>query len=93
MLLGAHGGTRSAPVRRWSRKTLRWDAVLAQEVIHMPSSTEQAEGRSGDDFVPTDELVRRQGIEPITSAHELAQPDPWESQRGALDLVLQRPHR
>ena len=32
-----------------------------------------------DDFVSTDELARRQGVKPIKSVDELAQPDPWES--------------
>jgi hypothetical protein len=29
--------------------------------------------------VPTEELARRQGVKPITSIEELAQPDLWES--------------
>lgn len=33
-----------------------------------------------DDFVPTEELARRQGVTPITSVDELAQPDLWESE-------------
>jgi hypothetical protein len=32
-----------------------------------------------DDFVPIEELARRQGVKPITSIDELAQPDLWES--------------
>ena len=32
-----------------------------------------------DDFVSTDELARRQGVKPIKSVDELAQPDLWES--------------
>jgi hypothetical protein len=32
-----------------------------------------------DDFVSTEELARRQGIKPIKSVDELAQPDLWES--------------
>jgi hypothetical protein len=34
---------------------------------------------SHDDFVSTEELARRQGVKPITSIDELAQPDLWES--------------
>lgn len=37
------------------------------------------EQRPSDDFVPTEELARRQGVKPITSIDELAQPDLWES--------------
>lgn len=33
-----------------------------------------------DDFVPTEELARRQGVTPIASVDELAQPDLWESE-------------
>jgi hypothetical protein len=29
--------------------------------------------------VPTEELARRQGVKPITSVDELAQPELWES--------------
>jgi hypothetical protein len=47
----------------------------------MSSMTEHVEGWSGEDFVPTEELVRRQGITPIISVEELAQPDPWESEQ------------
>jgi hypothetical protein len=32
-----------------------------------------------DDFVPTEELARRQGVKPNPSIDELAQPDLWES--------------
>lgn len=45
----------------------------------MSSTTEHPEGWPVDDFVSTEELVRRQGIEPITSVEEVAQPDPWAS--------------
>ncbi len=32
-----------------------------------------------DDFVPTDELVRRQGVRPTSSVNELTLDDPFES--------------
>ena len=32
-----------------------------------------------DDSVSTEELARRQGVKPIKSVDELAQPDLWES--------------
>lgn len=35
---------------------------------------------SADDFIPTEELVRSQGIQPIMTIDDLAQPDPWESE-------------
>ena len=45
----------------------------------MTSTSEQPEFRALDDFVPTEELVRRQGVRPITSVNELALDDPFES--------------
>jgi hypothetical protein len=45
----------------------------------MSSTTEHSEQWPTDDFVPTEALARRQGVKPITSVEELAQPDPWES--------------
>lgn len=49
-----------------------------QEVIAMSSTTEQPDPRRYEDL-STEELIRRQGIKPIASVDELAQPDPWES--------------
>jgi hypothetical protein len=46
---------------------------------HVTSTPEHPDGWSADDFVPTEELARRQGVKPITSVDELAQPDLWES--------------
>lgn len=46
----------------------------------MSSTPEQAEHWPTDDFIPTEELVRRQGIQPIITVDDLAQPDPWESE-------------
>ena len=45
----------------------------------MSSTTEHPEQWPADDFVPTEELARRQGVKSITSVDELAQPDLWES--------------
>jgi hypothetical protein len=45
----------------------------------MTSTPEQPERWPVDDFVPTEELARRQGVKPIESVDELAQPDLWES--------------
>ena len=45
----------------------------------MSSTTEHPEQWPSDDFVPTEELARRQGVKPIESVDELAQPDLWES--------------
>ena len=46
---------------------------------HTTSTPEQPERWPADDFVSTEELARRQGVKPIKSVDELAQPDLWES--------------
>lgn len=46
----------------------------------MTNTPQQSDSRRPvDDFVPTDELVRRQGVHPIGSADELSPIDPFES--------------
>jgi hypothetical protein len=45
----------------------------------MSSTPEQPEDWPADDFVSTEELARRQGVKPIKSVDELAQPGLWES--------------
>ena len=46
----------------------------------MTSTPEYPEQWPPDDFVPTEELVRRQGVKPITSVDDLAAVvDPFES--------------
>jgi hypothetical protein len=41
----------------------------------MTATPEQPDRWLADDFVATDELVRRQGVQPIISVDELAAPD------------------
>ena len=45
----------------------------------MTGTPEHSEHWPADDVVSTEELARRQGIKPIKSVDELAQPDLWES--------------
>ena len=46
----------------------------------MTTTPEHHDGGPDDDFVPTEELARRQGIKPITSVDDLAaEVDPFES--------------
>ena len=46
----------------------------------MTSTPDHPERWPADDFVPTDELARRQGVKPIRSVDELAAAvDPFES--------------
>ncbi len=52
----------------------------------MSSTTEQP-GRWAAEEIPTDELAKRQGVEPIGSVDELAQPDLWESEQEYQDFL------
>ncbi len=46
----------------------------------MTTTPEQPDGWPENDFVPTDELIRRHGARPMNSVDELAAPeDPFES--------------
>jgi hypothetical protein len=46
----------------------------------MTTTPQQPDGWPADDFVPTEELVRRQGVRPLTSVTDLAADiDPFES--------------
>jgi hypothetical protein len=57
-----------------------------EEVIGVSSTTEQP-GRWPVEEIPTDELAKRQGVEPIVSVDELAQPDLWESEQEYQDFL------
>jgi hypothetical protein len=55
---------------------------LAHDELRFTASRyppEHPDDWSANDFVPTEELARRQGVKPIESVDELAQPDLWES--------------
>ena len=45
----------------------------------MTSADDQREHAQDDDDLPLEELARRQGVKPISSLNELAQPDLWKS--------------
>jgi hypothetical protein len=52
------------------------------EVIAMSFLMEQlAPWPADDDDVPVEELARRQGVRPVASLNELAQPELWESEQ------------
>ncbi len=52
----------------------------------MSSTTEQS-GRWPVDEIPTEHLAKIQGVEPIVSVDELAQPDLWESEQEYQDFL------
>lgn len=43
--------------------------------------------QAGDDFVPTDELIRQQGVRPIASPNDLAADDPFASDDEHADFL------
>ncbi len=45
----------------------------------MTTTPQQPAGRPADDYPSTEELARQQGVGPIESVKDLAQPDLWES--------------
>jgi hypothetical protein len=54
----------------------------------MTTTPEQPGGWPADDFVPTEELIRRQGIQPIISVDDLAAAeDPFESDEEFADFL------
>jgi hypothetical protein len=50
-------------------------------VIAISSLMEQPTPWPADDDVSVEELARRQGVRPVASLDELAQPDLWESEQ------------
>jgi hypothetical protein len=59
----------------------RMDRVRVQtEVIEMSTSADRYPSWPYDDFVPTEELARRQGVKPLESPDQVAiTPDPFDS--------------
>jgi hypothetical protein len=49
------------------------------EVMAMTTLDRQPEPWPPEDDLSFDELAKRQGVTPVGSLAELAQPDPWES--------------
>jgi hypothetical protein len=53
----------------------------------MSISVEQPDHWPIDDDVPVEELARRQGVQPVASLDELAQPELWESEQEFEDFL------
>jgi len=56
-------------------------------VIFISPTPEQPERWPADDFVSTEELVRRLGITPIASVDQLAQDNPFDSDEEYQELL------
>ena len=44
--------------------------------------------QAGDDFVPTDELIRQQGVQPIAYPNDVATDDPFASDDEHADFLV-----
>lgn len=53
----------------------------------MSTGVEQPDHWPVEDDVPVEELARRQGVQPVKSLDELAQPDLWESEQEFDDFL------
>ncbi|MGQ0773750.1 MAG: hypothetical protein ACT4NY_04920 [Pseudonocardiales bacterium] len=53
----------------------------------MSLTTEVPERWPADEDLPIEELARRQGVRPIASLDELAQPELWESDQEYEDFL------
>lgn len=53
----------------------------------MSLPTEEPEHWPADEDLPIEELARRQGVRPIASLDELAQPELWESEQEYEDFL------
>lgn len=45
----------------------------------MTTTPKRPAPQAGDDFVPTDELIRQQGVQPIASPNDTSRDDPFAS--------------
>lgn len=61
--------------------------LCGTEVIPVSSRTEESEHWPLDEDVPIEELARRQGVRPIASLAELAQPGLRESEQEYEDFL------
>jgi len=59
----------------------------AEEVMATTTLDEEPEPWPTEDDVPFAELARRQGVTPVVSLAELAQPDLWESDEEYDDFL------
>jgi hypothetical protein len=53
----------------------------------MSIGAEQPDHWPIDDGVPVEELARQQGVQPVVSLEELAQPELWESEQEFEDFL------
>lgn len=67
-----------------------WHDVLEGVEVGAVSSLVEQPGPDPEDDLTCDELARRQGVEPVTSSAELAQPDLRDSDEGYEDFLTDR---
>ena len=58
-----------------------------EEVSRVTTTPKQPERQAADDFIPTEELIRQQGVQPIVSANDAATDDPFGSDDEHADFL------
>lgn len=53
----------------------------------MTTTPKQPQPRAADDFIPTEELIRQQGVRPIASANDASTDDPFASDDEHADFL------
>jgi hypothetical protein len=71
----------NAPTSRHGRPPVAYGTMTSAGGGDLMTTTpDQPDQRPADDFIPTEELARRQGVQPIASVSDLAAAvDPFES--------------
>ena len=61
--------------------------VTGRDAVTVTTVNEQPEHWPSEDDLPIEELARQQGVEPVTSLKDLAQPDLWDSDQEYDDFL------
>lgn len=59
----------------------------AEEVSRVTTTPKQPEHQAADDFIPTEELIRQQGVHPVVSPNDVATVDPFASDDEHADFL------
>jgi hypothetical protein len=51
------------------------------------TTPKQPQQQAADDVIPTEELIRQQGVRPITSANDVTKDDPFASDEEHADFL------
>lgn len=73
-----------------AQSTLAADGIMGvtgREAVTVTTVNEQPEQWPAEDDLPIAELARRQGVKPVASLDDLAQPDLWDSDQEYEDFL------